>query len=447
MGVYLAPYWGIFVVSSPKYFRGKDKVLRLTRTIGFVGLLLSLISPAISAEKTRILFVGGVEMPSGNPGGPFWHLEHDPFFELTPVRAMWLPGNEWGYEDNVMFKAVRLYMPRTYEDLVENYDVVSFFYASMEVIPNKYTKWISDAVIKGKGFMFVGHGQWAFDWTITTVADILPLDILNDQYSQDPTTIRITDHDHPITASLPWSSMGEHNSLAGHSYTRPRQSSEVLAELISFLDPPEPFLVWWEAGGRSIAMMTVFRYEDNPFVDWEFFPDLTSNLHLYAARRQIPTNPEILHQLRRNLEWFHWRSGMLVGTLEFLSKLGGNPTQVEQIMSRANERLKEVETLYLSYDFEAGLNLAANNVADLERAEELAMELKDRTLFWIYTIEWSTLTATSLVTGILLWALMMKRQFYTEVGTTKLAITQTTLLNSNPHFTRDDKPRTVEKGG
>jgi hypothetical protein len=403
-----------------------------------VVLLLSLFSPAISAEKTRILFVGGVEMPSGSPGGPFWHLEHDPFFELTPVRAMWLP-DHWGYEDNLMYKAVRLYMPRTYEDLIEDYDVISFFYASRDVIPPKYTKWISDAVSKGKGFMFVGHGQWAFDWTITTVADILPLDILNDQYSQDPTTIRITDHDHPITASLPWSSMGEHNCLAGHGYTSPRQSSEVLAELISFLDPPEPFLVWWEAGkGRSIAMMTVYRYEDNPFVEWDFFPDLTSNLHLYAARCRIPGNPEILHQLRNRLGDFHWRSGALVGTLEFLSKLGGNPIQVEQVMSRANERLKEVEELYLDYDFEAGLNLVEEKIADLERAEELAMELKDRTLFWIYTIEWSTLTATSLVTGILLWALMMKRQFYTEVGTTKLAMTGTALLTSNPQVTMDE---------
>ncbi len=411
---------------------------RLLWVIAFAVFTSILFPQSWGAEKTSVLFTGVVEIRMG--GGPYWHLEHDPFFEVTPVRAFWRGGGD--RDDKVIAKALRLYMPRRYEELLENYDVVSLFYANGEFFTAQHAKWISDAVEQGgKGLTLAGHGAlWAYDWVITTVGDVLPIQMTSSQFTYDqPTRIKIVNPDHPVTSSLPWSSIGEHGVLAGHSFAKAKEGTEVLADLAPVFGPSHPFLAWWDVGqGRSIAMMSVFWTGYNPFIDWEWFPDYIRNLNLYAAGRELPPDPEIIHLVGIELEKFHLMRGMLVSTIEFVSKLGGNPTQVEQIMSQADGRLGEVERLYLNYDFEGSLKLVGDSIADLGRAESHALELKDRTLFWIYAIEWSVLTSTSLVMGVVIWALMVKRRLYVEVRTTRLAKTGAAMAYSALGGRQDD---------
>jgi uncharacterized membrane protein len=396
-------------------------LMRKTKFPVILTILLCLASQLTLADRTRVLYIGGVELPTGGAGGAFWHLENDPFFELTPVRAMWLPG-DYGYDDDVMARAMRQYMPRTYQELLDNYDIVSLFYASKEVVKAEFIKWISDAVADGKGMVFMGHGSsWAFDWSATTVGDILPVEMLKSDYTKQPTRIKITQENHPINVGLPWSSIGEHGYLAGHSFVQSRTGSEVLATLLPPFGPAYPFIVGWQIeAGRSMAIMSVFRYENNPFGEWEFFPDLISNIHLYQANQVIPDNPEVLHRIRRDLGTYALRNGVLVSTIEFISQLGGDTSEIDRIIDQANSRLKEVEELYLAYGFDAALELVKGNIQDLERAEEVAMKVKDRTFTWIYTVEWLVLTSTSIITGVMIWSLMIRKRLYSDVSTTRL---------------------------
>jgi hypothetical protein len=158
-------------------------------------------------------------------------------------------------------------------------------------------------------------------------------------------------------------------------------------------------------------------------MDWEFFPDLCSNLHLFVARREIPPDPEIVHRVRYALEWYQIRKGMLVSSIEFIGKIGGNTAPIDKILGQTNERLSDIRRMYLDYDFEGSLKQIDSNMADLEIAEDLAMKVKDRTFLWIYAIEWSVLTSTSLVAAGMIWSLMVKRRLYAEVGTTRLTKT------------------------
>jgi hypothetical protein len=167
--------------------------------------------------------------------------------------------------------------------------------------------------------------------------------------------------------------------------------------------------------------MPVFQVGENPFLDWEFFPDLCSNLHLYAAKQEIPKDPEIIHHIRYALEWYQYRRGMLVSSIEFIAKMGGNTASIDNHIMQTDQRLSEIRRMYLDYNFEECLLLIDENAADLGKAEELAMKVKNRTFLWIYLIEWAVLTSTSLVAGAMIWTLMVKRRLYAEVGSTKLA--------------------------
>ncbi len=56
--------------------------------------------------------------------------------------------------------------------------------------------------------------EWAYAWMTTTVGDILPVEMPKPEYAIGPLVeIRIAKNDHPLTASLPWSSIGEHGYM------------------------------------------------------------------------------------------------------------------------------------------------------------------------------------------------------------------------------------------
>ena len=178
---------------------------------------------------------------------------------------------------------------------------------------------------------------------------------------------------------------------------------------------------------RTVEQWDIFELslngpqDGNPFLDWEYYPDFASNTWLYIADVSIPSDPHIVHQVRERLWAYRYRQSLLESAIEFISKLGANPDTVDMIFSQTNSQLKDVDRKYLSQDFEGALSLINQLIRDLDEALDLAYQAKDRTLFWIYIVEWFALTGTSIFAGILVWTIMIKRQLYREVETTRLA--------------------------
>jgi hypothetical protein len=53
-------------------------------------------------------------------------------------------------------------------------------------------------------------------------------------------------------------------------------------------------------------------------------------------------------------------------------------------------------------------------------AMDEARMAKDTALLWIYISEWMVTTAVALISGTILWWLMVRRELYREVTTTQL---------------------------
>jgi hypothetical protein len=61
---------------------------------------------------------------------------------------------------------------------------------------------------------------------------------------------------------------------------------------------------------------------------------------------------------------------------------------------------------------------AANE--EVIRLVDLALEQRKRALFWIFLVEWLVVSGTSMITGTVVWTLMVRRKVYREVGRTRL---------------------------
>jgi hypothetical protein len=65
------------------------------------------------------------------------------------------------------------------------------------------------------------------------------------------------------------------------------------------------------------------------------------------------------------------------------------------------------------------LELIIEAIAEAEAAEEEAVRVKNSALFWIYVIEWLVVTATLMISGMVVWGLMVRRRYFREVRSTR----------------------------
>jgi uncharacterized membrane protein len=318
-------------------------------------------------------------------------------------------------------------MPRTYRDLTGKQDVIILSDANRNFFSDHVLKWFLDGVVdEGMGLLMTG-GRESFgayyempDWTPTLVGDILPVEAT--KYIKGPTAkVKILKPDHRFIASLPWSKIGMYGIFFGYNPVSEREGSQLLADLVIQGGPRNPFLVWWDVGnGRTFAMTSDWTPAmADAFVDWEFYQDFATNLMLFLSEQPIPPNPLIVHGVRFRLNDYFLERDFVISMIEFVNRFGANPSRVEKILGEADSRLAEVDALYMNYDFEGALSIVESLMVELDRANNLAIKIKDEALFWIYIVEWLTVLGTAMVAGVMVWGLMMRRFLYKSVDTTR----------------------------
>jgi hypothetical protein len=287
--------------------------------------------------------------------------------------------------------------------------------------------WFSDGVVEdGMGLLMTG-GRESFgayfgmpDWTPTSVGGILPVASTKQEKGPDG-KVAVLRPENVFIASLPWESIGGAGYFYGCNPVQERQGAESLAQLVPHSGESNPLLVWWDIEeGRTFAMTSDWTPAGaNDFLTWEYYPDYAVNLALFIASAEIPADPIIVHRIRKTLETYRLKRDFVLAMIEFIAKFGANPSKVEEMLSRANQGLRTVDEKYVAHDFEESLLVAEGLVEDLDQASEIAFKLKNQALLWVYVVEWSVTTATSMIAGVVIWALMVKRKLYREVASTR----------------------------
>jgi hypothetical protein len=379
------------------------------------------------SDRVRVLYIGE---PMGSPLPYFLALINDPFFDVSPVQAF-----TYGLPVEVAWRSVRRYMPRSYEKLTQ-FHAVTLVYADARLFKPEWKVWFSRAAVEGVGLTFTGQHvekySFLWEWLESTVGDVLPVERpassdMGTTFGDQPGSIRVLKPEHPLMASLPWSEMGRHGNFYDITAINTKQGSEVLAELVPAFGQPNPFLATWEVEeGRTLAIMTRFSKEyrnpSDPFMDWPYLEDFSANYHFFVAGRRIPEDVEIVHKIRTTWADSYLVKNMLVGSIDFISKLGGNPAPLERMLREADDKLIESRMMYLGYDFEGSLALMEEMVSDLGVISKATIEVKDQVFLTIYLIEWSVLMSTSMVTAVVIWSLMVRRRLYKEAGSTRVVL-------------------------
>jgi uncharacterized membrane protein len=365
--------------------------------------------------KVRVLYIGDYSASS-----PYPTMEAEPMISL---RFAW-PSAMEGVGPEVARRMFRQYIPRSYAKLAEN-DAIIISDADVFIFEHQHYQWFKDAVIKnGSGLVMIG-GNAGFGgrpnppWGPTVVQDILPVWCITGGWTEG--RVEILEPEHGLLATLPlkqrWPWMAGYD---GNEVIL-KEEAELLAEMVGLTGKHNPFWATWDIGeGRCFAMTCDWTPAGGVvFMRWAYYGDFAVNLMMFLSDNPIPSDLETVHKVRTMYVDYRSTRAYLFSVMDFAEKLGANTGVVNGMIAGADMKYGESVGLYIDFEFEGSMVPLDAALSELRKASARVMQLKDQAMLWIYLIEWSVVTATFALGGIVLWSLMVRRKLYREVQETR----------------------------
>jgi len=385
------------------------------------------------AEPVKVLYTG-----DPYPGQtPYIFMKVEPFLTVTPIQAS--RDYLWGFFTTAdIRKAIRLYMPRNYDSLVENYDVLIISDSNVASFSAEHLLWFQRAVAEdGRGLVMVG-GHETFgtnghhpDWGETRVGDLLPVETVYGGYESG--RLEIFETDNEFMESLPWRDDLPFLRNYPSNMLRARPGAEVLArttvtwDLVydrKYLNWKNPFFSTWRYNGMGRVFSMAGDWTPGggwQFMQWEYLPDFVANLILYCDNRSIPADLNLVHTVRVRLSTLSYRRTIIISLVDFIETFGANPSNTLLAIGEVDEQRRVADRLYLDQEFAQALETAEMALDLMDEAEATAEKAKRGALLWVYVSEWLVVTATLLLCGFVVWSLMVRRRLYRDVSSTRLA--------------------------
>jgi uncharacterized membrane protein len=400
-------------------------------------------SQALEDGRIGVLYIGCLARST-----PFWWMRSDMLFSLNFVQATLRDWAGWGpaqvaTQEGQVYRMIRLYMPRTVNDLTSRFDVTILANANRLAVSPKNVEMLADGVEEGiMGLVmfggwesFGGTGTSYPSWGETSIGRLLPTSDAAEIYIHKPTGVHklvIDRPDHEFMSSLPWDPIQPFMYNYHHNLVRSKPGAELLAHVESFAYKDHPGFVTWDLpnGAPTFSItgeilgpssepgqLHTMCTRGNP---WDYALDFGANLMIYLDRRPVPQDIHLVHRVRMRMFEVATRKSLLFGLLEFCDSFGANTDKINLKIDEANRIALEALPDYLDLRFDEVLEAFDEVHAMFGEIEADAVRLKERALVWVYVIEWMSISGTSMLSGFVLWSVMVKRRLWREVGTTRL---------------------------
>ena len=84
------------------------------------------------------------------------------------------------------------------------------------------------------------------------------------------------------------------------------------------------------------------------------------------------------------------------------------------------DEMEDAVADYAGQDYAATISFLEALRTTVSEISEEAVRLKDKALFWVHVVEWLVVTSSLVISGVLVWSLMVRRSMYREAKTTRL---------------------------
>lgn len=359
-------------------------------------------------------------------------LGSDPRLTYQPIPANWYESTfqavGGGRKDALKF--MRQYMPRTYGRLIDTYDVILLSDFEVDIITEEQFSWMEQSVREAG--MGLGKYEMNYDpghfgtfnrFVASSIYLALPADLQWGQIIPKPlegiypVPIPGTGEPHPML-DLPGMNQFKVLNEGTYGYEIPRPGATVIAR---FKPKDEDAMIIRDYGeGKTLACLPGHdKIDSNAIAMWPYTIDFWVNQMWYLAGLGIPDDVELVHQLRERSLTYSSEKSLTTAVIEFVEKFGASTKRLYDELSDVDDLKRDSNRLYLEEQYQESLEKLEEAFEGLKRVADDSVKVKETALFWIYMIEWFTVTGTCVITGFVLWTLMVRRRLYRQVEVTR----------------------------
>jgi len=154
--------------------------------------------------------------------------------------------------------------------------------------------------------------------------------------------------------------------------------------------------------------------------DQEYGLDILMNIILHSLDRPLPSNIVLINALRKDFERYTERASTIAAFFDFVEKFGVSSSRLLDEMLDVDLTIEEAMDAYLEGRYEDSLDLTEEAHEALGELETKSIKLKDQALLWVYITEWAAVSGTSMITGYVLYILMLKKRLHRQVQVTRI---------------------------
>ncbi len=392
-----------------------------TKLTPLIVLIVLFLAPSIPAKigpggTVRTICLGDVIDQYGGFNS-FVVIRTDPAIDTTLV-----PSRPTYSGLNVVIRNMRIYMPRTYDLLVENYDLVLTSDMDQEVFKARWILWLSDSVTDGGcDLLWLGSivhfGKDTIDWRGTTLAEILPVNPTEPYDTSGSFRVIIEMHDEPLMEALPWERAPP---LANLHTESPKQGSQLWATIKH--PKAYPLMTHWKIGeGAVLCFASKSPGGVEPWVrDWDYYQQAMIYLVYRTAGKELPGDPLLYHKLLSGFSEYKQMNSMVLSLFSFIETFGGRVDRLYQRLDELAVEKGHADDAYMESSFDECLEIMSEIKAEQHSLIEASLKERDTALLWVHITEWCATTAALILGSMLVWALMIRRSLYRDIEATRI---------------------------
>jgi hypothetical protein len=382
-------------------------------------LIVVLISPVSiygQARRAKVLLSGDIY-----PCPVITLCVIDPLYEYVPLQTREIP------QDDAK-RYARLYFPRTRELLFE-YSMLFFVDCDMSPFSGKQVSYMLQGIEEGHLGTFWTFGPHYGSVASSDLQQVIPHEMSKDfnSWAWGHDFYRVIFRRERPPVFTPFVELGLENVRAyGCGQLSPRIGTTIWGDMLPWR---WPWMVTWEFGGTGGLCWVAADDLDHPF--WErttygftenkYPVDILANIITYTVGGELPDDVLLPIYIRRELQDFNNGRNLFVSVLEFVEKFGADTGELyDELLTIDAGVFMDAKVAYMEGDYPDALSMAKVGNEEIKVLVDRALEARERALMWIFVIEWLTVSGTSMISGFVLWTLMVRRRIYREVETTRL---------------------------
>jgi len=317
-------------------------------------------------------------------------------------------------------KLDRVYYPRTRELLVNGYDLMVFHSARIQhFVPRQIHD--LDHAFREEGMVAMNGLSLAWDtaWVPTILSDLLPISEHEGFHFQGYTVDLVRERDPVLTPFLDYGV----EKVVGTQITTMvvRQGAVVWG----YMRPQNlPWLVSWRPGGTRAGMQWVVAHIFDSWWSEEYNPyglDVATNMIFYSLDMPLVSDIPARREARRLFTIYQGQKSLVLSMMEWADNLGVNTVPLSDRLFEIEVEMEESMDSYLEQDYPSTISFLNSLSPRVVEIAEEAVRLKDEAMLWIYVSEWLVVSSAGIISGFVLWTLMIRRRMFREVKATRFA--------------------------